>query len=185
MKERWKPVYGYEGYYEVSNLGNVRTVERYVTKTIANGNSFPKLCKSKLLSPHLNKDGYPTVNLRKEGKVSNPTKCRPVHILVIEAFKGPRPEHLQTCHKNGKRDDPRLSNLRYGTAKKNAKDRDEHGTTQKGINHTKAILTEAKVRKFRALFAKGHTVREVAAKYNINVSTVNNIKLNLCWKWVI
>ncbi|MCF8703308.1 NUMOD4 motif-containing HNH endonuclease [Corynebacterium pseudokroppenstedtii] len=119
-KERWRPVIDYEGIYEVSDLGNVRSVDRVVTRSDGRVRSFP----SKLLSPGLSgRWKRPLVVFSKNGK---PTTFW-VHRLVAEAFLGPCPEGMVVCHNNGNLADNRLSNLRYGTRSENMHDRVKRG----------------------------------------------------------
>jgi hypothetical protein len=115
VNEEWRDVPGYEGSYQVSDQGRVKSVER----TIAH-QSFPE----RIMSQRLNKNGYPRVNLYESGK----PRTRQVHQLVMETFVGPRPDGLEVCHGNGNPADNRLENLRYDTRSANARDRLAHGT---------------------------------------------------------
>lgn len=126
MTERWLPVPGYEGHYEVSDLGRVRALPR---RTLHVSSRFPNgrwhtlkggLRKLSCIDP-----GYLYLNLRlpEGGKA-----LRSVHSLVLEAFVGPRPEGMVTRHLNGDRTDARLENLTYGTPSENMYDRRAHGT---------------------------------------------------------
>lgn len=74
----WKDVVGYEGIYEVNELGDVKSLERKVTRC----DSVTLTIKEKLLSKHYNSDKYPCVKLSKDGKSKNIG----VHILVAEAL---------------------------------------------------------------------------------------------------
>lgn len=121
--ENWKPVVGYEGLYEVSDLGNVRSVDR----TVWHSRGFTMTLKGKLLAQGPRR-GYLRVCLTKDGK----GKHISVHKLVLEAFVGERPEGQDICHNNGNRTDNRLTNLRYDTKSGNAKDMVKHGTHNLG-----------------------------------------------------
>lgn len=119
MPEMWKPVVGYEGLYEVSDLGNVRSVDR----TVIYKTGQPRHYKGqtlKLKPAH----GYWRVELNRNGKPA----CFQVHRLVLAAFVGPLPEGKEVCHNNGNPGDNRLENLRYGTRSENQLDRVKHGT---------------------------------------------------------
>ena len=63
MKEIWKDIPNYEGFYQISNLGNVRSVDRIVNAGIKNNNKVVK--KGKILNPVKDKDGYLKVSLSK------------------------------------------------------------------------------------------------------------------------
>lgn len=117
MLEEWRPVVGYEEAYEVSNLGQVRSVDRVV------GNGQP--LRGRLLTLGVTSDGkYLFVNLWRENRY----KSFRVHALVAEAFIGPRPPKMLVLHGNGRSFDNRLSNLRYGTHSDNLHDAVSHGT---------------------------------------------------------
>lgn len=109
--EIWKSIVGYEGLYEVSNLGNVRSVDRYV--------NHPKgglsLRKGKLLQPNKNHQGYYCVLLSKSCKTEN----RRVHRLVAEAFI-PNPDNLpQINHKDEDKSNNIVTNLEWCTCSYN------------------------------------------------------------------
>ena len=110
-EEIWKPVPGYEGLYEVSNLGRVRSVNRYVK---SKGESY-WLRKGKMLSPAKDKNGYLKVNLSCNGK----NNIIRVHRLVAQAFL-PNPDNLlEVNHKDEDKTNNRVENLEWCTAKYN------------------------------------------------------------------
>lgn len=113
--ESWSPVPGYEGYYEVSTLGNVKSLHARILKQYPGG---------LILSPVINTHGYPSVNLYLAGK---PTTFG-IHVLVALAFIGQRPKGQDVCHNDGGKLHCVLSNLRYDTKSENMNDRVRHGT---------------------------------------------------------
>lgn len=124
MPELWLPVVGYEGFYEVSNLGRVRSMPR----TVAYGGSrvgTSATIPGGIMAQKKMQHGHMSVYLRRDGR----RKYRTVHQLVLEAFGGPRPHpSWHACHNNGVADDNRLENLRWDTASANLLDRVKHGT---------------------------------------------------------
>ena len=118
--ERWKPVNGYEGIYEVSSHGRVRSVDRIVTRSDGQVRSL----KGKLLRTPLNQRGYQVVTLCIHGKC----RVRTVHSLVAETFIGTRPEGMEVCHNDGNPTNNHVANLRYGTRSDNILDNVRHGT---------------------------------------------------------
>ena len=112
--ENWKDIPGWEEYYEVSDLGNVRSKVRKLKNNIAIRSYGGKEVKS-FLKPN----GYMFVNLT----TSNLRKQVSVHTLVLTAFIGERPKDYDACHYNGIRTDNRLINLRWDTRKSNHADR--------------------------------------------------------------
>lgn len=116
--EKWLPVVGYEGSYEVSDQGRVRSVDRWRTSGFS-----PYLVPGVLLKPNL-LGPYPIYMLRSPERSIR----RRAHVLVAEAFIGPRPSGYDVCHNNGDRMDNRAANLRYDTHSANALDMIKHGT---------------------------------------------------------
>lgn len=119
--EIWLPVPGYEGYYEASSLGRVRSLDRMVR---TNGGAM-RLSRGRILVLGAYKrTGHKHVTFSVEGS----TRTFTVHSVVMLTFVGPRPEGLEIRHLNGIPDDNSLTNLVYGTALENAEDRDDrHG----------------------------------------------------------
>lgn len=132
--EIWKNVVGYEGLYQVSNLGNVKSIPR--NGTIKN---------EKILSPSNNGTGYLKVTLKNK---SNAYKY--VHILVAESFLGYKVNKGTICidHLNNVRSDNRLENLRIITPKENISRAKTSNTGETGIYKVG--------NKFRAIFIKKH-----------------------------
>lgn len=114
MPERWRPVVGYEGYYEVSNEGRLRSVNRVVP----HGRNGTVERRSQLLRPSRNEHGYLIATLCRDGG----RYAKTVHSILLEAFIGPRPDGLTILHGNDDPADNRLSNLRYGTQKENCRE---------------------------------------------------------------
>ena len=104
LREEWKPIKGYEGLYEISNLGQVKSLARKVS----NGHVLVD-CREKLLKPNTLKKGYLQVTLY-DGKSR---RCFQVHRLVAEAFIPNQNNMPQVNHKNGNKQDNRLCNLEW------------------------------------------------------------------------
>jgi HNH endonuclease/NUMOD4 motif len=114
--EQWLPIADYEGLYEVSDLGRVRSLPRETTSGLRGG---------KILKPQpTNNFGHLKAHLSRNSKVKQVT----IHRLVLAAFVGPCPEGMEVRHLNGNAGDNRLSNLAYGTKTENVYDAIEHGT---------------------------------------------------------
>lgn len=117
----WKPVNGYEGLYEVSEGGEVRSCDRYIKANIRHVKS--RLIKGKTLFQNLKSNGYKTVDLCKDGKV----KTTLVHRIVAEAFL-PNPDGLRFVnHKDSDRTNNAVSNLEWVTSSENRKHGMEKG----------------------------------------------------------
>lgn len=115
MPEIWKAVPGYEGHYEVSNLGEVQSLKRGSTRTLS--------------MSRVNRDGYRRVDLY----LDNVSTTVSVHVLVARAFIGPMPANQEVRHLDGNPANNSLTNLRYGTSSQNKSDTVLHGKHHNAI----------------------------------------------------
>ena len=128
--EVWRPVLGFEGFYEVSSHGRVRSVDRIIY-AVDNHNGYQR--RGVVRKAYVDRDGYQTLGLTKaEGTGSYRQKGR-VHVLVLEAFVGPCPDGLMACHNDGNPANNHLGNLRWDTAASNMQDRIVHGRNPHSI----------------------------------------------------
>lgn len=124
MTEQWRDVLGYEGCYQVSDQGQVRSLDRW-TRCGQYGHG-QKLQKGRVLIPTVSKkDGRRRVTL----SVNQQKKLRQIAPMVLEAFVGPRPApDMDGCHGDGDPANDALSNLRWDTKQANYADSIRHGT---------------------------------------------------------
>lgn len=120
MSEMWMPVPGWEGAYEVSDQGRVRSCDRVVG---SKGGTTRRI-KGRVLQARFDTYGYPHVVL----SVDNRPVTRMVHHLVLEVFAGPRGEGQQARHLDGDKTNNVPSNLAWGTGSENILDQVAHGT---------------------------------------------------------
>jgi hypothetical protein len=156
--ENWKAVVGFEGLYEVSDHGRIRSI---------------KSGQIKAYTKHVY-DARPFMNLWKNNKQK---VVRP-HTLVLTAFVGQRPDGMECCHNDGNPWNNRLDNLRWDTPRNNQLDRIKHGTSNRGERCAAAKLTEAQV---MAIFADTRLQREIAADYGVLQNTISRIKSGKRW----
>jgi NUMOD4 motif/HNH endonuclease len=179
MSEVWKAIPGYEGFYEVSDAGNVRSIDREQLVLSRAGREYKRIQPGKVLRPCLNGTGYRSVYLWRI------TDGRRVAIsnLVALAFLGPRPLHNEVCHNNGIKTDDRLSNLRYDSHAGNQADRVAHGTDIRGEKTPWAKLTEADVRYIRD--NPGNLNQPaLAIVFDTTQSQISRIQLRKQWRHV-
>jgi len=116
MTENWLPIPSYEGHYEVSDHGRVRSVEREVC-SFHRGRWRTCVYKGRVIKQQL-RNGYSFVGLSKDGVVQK----QYVHRLVLLTFRGEPTKGQEGCHNNNIRTDNRLSNLRWDTHQSNVAD---------------------------------------------------------------
>lgn len=105
VAELWGPVRRYEGLYEASNMGQVRSLERFVR---GRDGSARRLL-GQVLTPRIRPDGTHAVNLWKNNKY----KQVPIRRVVMETFDRPKPNGMDAINVNGNPADNRLSNLKW------------------------------------------------------------------------
>lgn len=113
--EEWRAIPGFEGHYEVSNCGRVRSLDRFSVTG--------RRLKGRVMKTRSGLGGHLSLNLCKDGKATSAY----VHRLVLTAFVGECPEGMECCHNNGDPTDNRLENLRWDTQQSNVDDRGRHG----------------------------------------------------------
>lgn len=181
MEEIWKDVTGFEGLYQVSTYGNVRSCDRIVFPC---GNNLSMKLKGRLLAPGENKKGYYHVNLSKNGK----TKCFRIHRLVAEHFienKNILPEvnHIDEIksHNNYKNLEwsSHINNIRHGTGiNRSAKSRI-------GTQNTFGERTgSSKLKEYQVIeiLNSKKLLTELSEIYGVGISCLSNIKNKKSWK---
>ena len=150
IKEIWKPIEGYNGLYQVSNMGRVKSLERNVVK----GKGGLYKIEEKILKSIKKRDGYFQINLSKDGK----QKTHLVHRLVAQAFL-PNPNNLvEINHINEDKTNNRTDNLEWCSREYNC----NYGTRNERIR--KPVLQFSKTDEF---IKKWDSAREVERELNI------------------
>jgi ribosomal protein S14 len=172
--ENWRPVVGWEGLYEVSDLGRVRTIPRPLLMR----NGLTRMWGVRYFSLAVPSRGYKAAKLadgRRKATIA-------VHRLVLEAFVGPCPEGMECCHGPGGRHDNRLSNLRWATHAENIADKKAHGTQTRGERSPAAKLTEAQAVEALDRCARGERPSTVAKHLGVSRACVELIVIGRNWR---
>jgi hypothetical protein len=165
-QEEWRPAVGYDGRYEVSNLGRIRSTRGLFGSRTLNGSTKG--------------NRYWRVTLTKDGRQRTPA----IHTLVLTAFAGPRPPGMQGCHDDDNPANNRLTNLYWGTSSQNNRDKVRNGghDPRRGESSNFAKLTASQVLEIRARYtAGGISQRALAREYGISRSAVGLILLRKTW----
>jgi len=169
--EIYKDVVGYEGIYQVSNLGNVRSLDR----TIKCKNSIRtyKGCQLKKLK---HTAGYLGVNIRRSKRVL-------IHRMVAQSFI-PNPKNKEFVnHKNGIKADNRVENLEWTTRQENENHAFNTGLKNStGSHNTMAKLNETKVQKIKELSKSN--VKCLSSLYKVHRATIQRIINGKIWQHV-
>ena len=168
----WKPVKDYEGLYEVSSDGQVKSLERRIHYTLPSGKESSRLCRERVLKQYKG-DHYPRVALYdEEGGVTTL-----VHRLVAEAFCDNPDSKPEVNHINGDKMDNRAENLEWVTPQENY----EHAMLNGLVGRLK--LTEHDVRNIRREGKRGNQ-KVLAALYGVTLHQINGIVNGRFWKAV-
>ena len=175
----WMPIPGWEGFYEVSEEGLIRSVERYTDHPI----SGLRRVRSRVLKQNLSgrsEDARLAVALCRDGKA----RTVRVHLCVALAFLGPRPDGMECAHLDGDRLNNKVSNLRWVTHAENESHKSRHGTVPAGSRHGNSKLTEEQVLEIRRRCAAGERYEDVAVDYGVTSSNVWCIVVRKTWRHV-
>lgn len=170
--EIWKDIPGYEGAYQASSLGRIRSLERPITQIGRCGKPFTRILKGKILKAgRYNKDGHLSVVL---GRGTNGIQ---VHYLVALTFIGERIGNLDIRHLDGNPQNNRLDNLVYGTRSENVID-----VYRQGNKWRKTSVEQAT--QIKQLLESNLKCTEIAQIVGVQPSVVYGIKDNRIFWWL-
>lgn len=177
-QEIWKDIPDFEGLYQVSNLGNVKTLER-TTKN----KQGTCLRKEKLLNLNISNRGYVNVKLYNTSK--NIKKTIFVHKLVGLCFLNNANQYKEINHIDGNKLNNNINNLEWCSRSHNVKEayrlnlRKE--TTYKGEGNITSKLKDVDVLKIRDLYNKGISMIKISEMYKVVPGTIGFIVKNQTW----
>lgn len=174
--EIWKDVKGYEGIYEVSNLGNVKSKDRLI---VTSKNIVAKI-NQRILKKKVTKKGYERLTLSVSGK----HKDVGVHRLVAQAFIQNPENKKEVNHIDGNKQNNQISNLEWCTRNENEKHAFKIGLKSlKGEKHTLARFTESEVLQIREM--RGiKTGKQVAKEYGVTDGAIYRIWNRKTWNHI-
>jgi len=183
--ETWKDIEGLESSYQVSNLGRVRSLNRYIEHGRPQDRPTLRFCKGRILKPTGTR--YASVTLYK----NRTAFTRRIHRLVASAFLTPPPtEYIHVNHKDGDKANNRVDNLEWCTATMNAWHAYHILNIHpfhyvKGEQHYAAKLTKDQVLEIRRLYATGlYTQTKLAELFPVNIAAINHIVTRKRWKHI-
>lgn len=160
----WKEIPGFDGRYQASNTGLVRSLRRNM----------------KISGTSTRESGHVYVRVM-DGRVE-----KKIHIarLILAAFYGWPDGKFEACHNDSNPKNNHLSNLRWDTKSGNHKDRIAAGTSIRGVGHFAAKMTENEVIEARAMLSSGERISDVARKFNMSQGAIYSIKHRINWRHI-
>lgn len=169
-KEVWKDVKNYEGHYQVSNLGNVKSLDKVVTQKTKYNTFVDAIYRGKELRKEILKGGYLRVTLSK----SNKQKRITIHRLVALAFIDNIENKKYVNHKDGNTNNNNILNLEWCTSSEN----ELHSYDVLGKINPIRKLTNHQVIDIKKNAIKRVNINSYAIKYNVHITTILNILNN-------
>lgn len=179
MVEIWKSIPGFEGLYEISSLGNIKSLDRYVN----HNSTFKALKKGKILKQKINKLGYKSIVLYSKNK----RFYKYIHRLVAIEFID-NPEDKQCVnHIDGNPYNNNVKNLEWSTYKENIKHALDNDLMNPPIGErcAQSKIKKADVIDIRRAYSNtGIRQSDIARIYKLDQSTVSNIINRKIWKHI-
>lgn len=167
--EEWKPISGYEGLYEISSFGRVKSLNRYHQRT-----EF-------IVKLQLSNKGYCRIALYKDAK----GKKYQIHRLVANHFIQNPENKPEPNHKKGIKTDNMFKNLEWVTKSENLKHATSTGLkTQFGEKNPIAKLNKDKILQIRALLKEGKSLTTIGNLYGVKFQTISDIKRGKIWSHI-
>jgi len=167
MEEQWKDIDGYNGDYQISNMGRVKSFKK--------GREF-------IRKPYLNKNvGYFYISLYKNNNKKSYRRCR----LVAKYFVDNPQNKPDVNHKDGNKQNDYYKNLEWVTPKENMNHAVKNGLHDvKGSKNPRSKLSKNDVMIIKERLANGETHREIAIDFNVNRKAITKISTGRRWGWL-
>lgn len=173
MKEEWKNIEGYEGLYQVSSLGRIKSLPREINGTLGGSYTTPE----KILSPPVYSNGYVVVKLYNDGECER----YGVHVLVARAFIPNTENKPIVNHKDGNKQNNHWGNLEWATQQENHTHAAENGLKAIGERVGPSKLTTESVRVIKSLLLRGVPQRKIAEQFSVCQASIKDINRGNTW----
>lgn len=177
MEEIWKDIPDYEGMYQVSNDGNVKSLPK-----MGKGHKMIHRLTGVIMSPSKGRSGYYGVSLMKNDK----KKRIEIHRLIAITFIPNPADKPQVNHKDGDKLNNRVSNLEWCTGSENCKHCLLNGLrkTARGVNKPNSRFTEQDVIDIKTRLLNLESQATIAKIYSVNPCIIQNINSGRPWKHI-
>jgi hypothetical protein len=178
VTEVWRDVVGYEGIYEVSNIGRIKTVKRVVTRT----NGWDFTVKERILKPATDVYGYKRVSLSNMDK----GKTHKVHRVVAQAFLKSIDGKNEVNHINGIKDDNRAENLEWCNRSENVEHAFKNGLSipRRGSKVHTAKIDEWMALTIKTLLGAGYGPAKVSRMCDVSRNICKDINRGRTWNHI-
>jgi hypothetical protein len=175
----WRPVVGFEGRYEISDAGDVRSLDRVATYTRRDQYSGRDLTverhhRGRMLRPAPSDSGHLSV-------VVGRGNTRAIHIMVLEAFVGPAPNGAEGRHLDGDPSHNAVDNLSWGTRSESVVSALKRGRAPRGSSKFNAKLSEQQIPSIRAAMATD-SYAEIARRHGVTEATIRQVRDGKTWR---
>ena len=182
MQEIWKDIKGYEGLYQVSNFGRIKSLDKIVNTNNQYGNVSTKTIKGKILKQRILRK-YFSIGLTKNKK----QKTFFVHRIVAENFIENENNYPCINHKDGNKLNNYINNLEFTTYRENSLHsiyvlKNKLPPIHKGEKNNFSKHTKKEIEELRQKRKSGHTLKQLSKEYDYTISHVYNICKNRSWK---
>lgn len=178
---QWRNIPGYPG-YRVNDKGGVQTFWKQRSYDKYSGPVYYVDSDGRYLRPTIGKGGRLRYGLK---NINGKFKKIGAAVIVLQAFVGPKPSGMESCHFNDKAYDNRLYNLRWDTHRNNIADRTRNGGTRHGSTNNNSKLTEGQVMCIKALYVyEDSNKTRLAKRFGIHPTVIYSIIRGKTWKHV-
>jgi len=175
-QEEWRAIPGWEGLYEASSSGRIRSLDRVIMRPHVSGRLIPLKRRGQLMKQVAWPGSrYLTVTL----KIAGQAKTAEVQTLVCSTFHGPRPVRGHAAHNDGDPSNNWSTNLRWATASENMRDAIAHGTASRANRHGMAKLTAEQVRAIKRDTVSTNV--DLAKIYPVSHTAISRIRSGHRW----
>lgn len=181
--EEWKDIPGFDGLYQASTLGNIRSLPKKLGRNMKNGTLKSYFTKQRLLKPRPHRQGYVMTTLYKNGKRFDFM----THTLIAKTFIGDILKGFTVNHIDGVKNNNKVSNLEVISMRDNILHAWSKGLQKPNIGQMNGSskLSDENVRSIKMAFLCGISVKELSDIYEVSLSCIKNIKSGRSWKHII
>lgn len=176
-EETWLPVPSFEGLYEASSFGRVKSIERILVNSVGIAAKRKSVVLKGTVGNYGEKQMYENVVLYRDGGRYR----KGVHQIICETFEGPRPPGALVRHMDGNGFNNIPANVRWGTHKENIADQFRLGERGVGELSSHSKLTNADVRHIKRLIANGATNAAIGRQFNTTRTNISSIAHGKTW----